>query len=584
MNTKHYTDERHTQILVYLLKKHNIKKIIVSPGTTNMTLVGSLQNDPYFEIFSSVDERSAAYLACGLAAESGEAVVLSCTGATASRNYLSGLTEAYYRKLPVLAVTSCQHPGRIGHNYPQVIDRSQQLNDICKKSYLIPVVNNSEDEWSTTVKINDALCELFHNGGGPVHLNLCTTYSKNYDVEIIKDVRVIHRIEYKDKKPDIPAGKIGIFVGAHLRWSRELTDAVDDFCRKYNGVVLCDATSNYYGKYRVSAPLITSQREHTSSCMTMDLLIHLGDVSGSNCWFLQKRTWRVNPDGVIRDTFKSLEFVFEMSELDFFKYYTKNYENSNDTNTSPSFYDDWRREYNKIYDIVPELPFSNVWIAYNSIKKIPQNSVLYLGILNTLRSWNYFELPEGISCYSNTGGFGIDGGLSTVIGASLNNDNKLYFGVVGDLGFFYDLNVLGNRHVPSSIRILLINNGLGTEFTNYNHPAAQFGEDAKPYMAAAGHFGNKSKDLVRHFSEDLGYRYISADDKDSYIKNFEEFINPDYHEKPIIFEVFTDNVDESDAVKTMNTLMKDSGAGVKKVVKKMIGEEGVSTLKKLINK
>ena len=60
-----------------------------------------------------VDERSAAYIACGLSEESGEAVALTCTGATASRNYLSGLTEAYYRKLPILAITSTQHVGRI---------------------------------------------------------------------------------------------------------------------------------------------------------------------------------------------------------------------------------------------------------------------------------------------------------------------------------------------------------------------------------------------------------------------------------------------------------------------------------------
>lgn len=113
-----YTDERNVQILVSLLKQHGIKRVIASPGTTNITFVECLQGDPFFEVFSSVDERSAAYMACGMAAETGEPVVLSCTGATASRNYLPGLTEAFYRKLPVLAVTSTQHPRRIGRNVP----------------------------------------------------------------------------------------------------------------------------------------------------------------------------------------------------------------------------------------------------------------------------------------------------------------------------------------------------------------------------------------------------------------------------------------------------------------------------------
>ena len=88
MEKKYYTVERNVQIVIALLKANGIKRVIASPGTTNMTFVGSIQQDPFFEIYSSVDERSAAYLACGMAAETGEPVVLSCTGATASRNYM----------------------------------------------------------------------------------------------------------------------------------------------------------------------------------------------------------------------------------------------------------------------------------------------------------------------------------------------------------------------------------------------------------------------------------------------------------------------------------------------------------------
>lgn len=72
MDGKYYTSERSLQILISLLKQHKIKKCVLSPGATNLTFVASLQQDPWFECFSSVDERSAAYIACGLAAESGE--------------------------------------------------------------------------------------------------------------------------------------------------------------------------------------------------------------------------------------------------------------------------------------------------------------------------------------------------------------------------------------------------------------------------------------------------------------------------------------------------------------------------------
>lgn len=60
MNQKYYTAERSVQILISLLKQHGIKRIVASPGTTNLTFVASIMQDSWFEMYSSVDERSAA--------------------------------------------------------------------------------------------------------------------------------------------------------------------------------------------------------------------------------------------------------------------------------------------------------------------------------------------------------------------------------------------------------------------------------------------------------------------------------------------------------------------------------------------
>ena len=141
---QYYTDERNVQILISLLKEHGIKRVVASPGSTNVTFVGSIQQDPFFEIYSCVDERSAAYMACGMAAESCEPVALSCTGATASRNYYPALTEAYYRKLPILAITSTQEEANIGHLIPQVLDRSAQPHDIVKMSVHLQTVKDGK--------------------------------------------------------------------------------------------------------------------------------------------------------------------------------------------------------------------------------------------------------------------------------------------------------------------------------------------------------------------------------------------------------------------------------------------------------
>ena len=121
----YYTSERNIQIVLSLLKAHGIKKVITSPGATDVAINISLQHDPFFELFSSVDEHSAAYMACGMAEESGEPVALTCTGATSSRNYLPGLTEAFYRHIPILAITCSRSNACVGHNIDQVTDRSE---------------------------------------------------------------------------------------------------------------------------------------------------------------------------------------------------------------------------------------------------------------------------------------------------------------------------------------------------------------------------------------------------------------------------------------------------------------------------
>lgn len=576
-----YTSEKNTQILIALMKAHGVKKIVASPGATNICLVWSLQQDPYFEIYSSVDERSAAYLACGLSAESGEPVALSCTGATASRNYVSGLTEAFYRKLPILAITSTQYMGRIGQNFPQVIDRTTIFNDVAKVSVHIPTLHNEEDIWSCEVQLNKALLELHHKGGGPVHINLETTYSRDFSIKELPEVRIIRRYGYGNQLPDLPPGRVGIVVGAHKKWSDELTKAVDLFCEIYDAVVICDHTSNYKGKYGVLGQLVCSQEQYISSGGYVNVLIHIGDISGAEMWFRPKQVWRVNPDGEIRDTYKKLTSVFEMKELAFFSSYSLG--QSKEVNGSV-FAKEWQREYQMILSKVSELPFSNAWIAEKTSLKIPSNSVLHLGILNTLRTWNFFEVDPGVCVYANTGGFGIDGNTSALIGASLSSPKKLYFGIIGDLSFFYDMNSVGNRHVGNNLRIMIINNGRGTEFRNYNHPAARFETYADAYMAAAGHYGKKSPKLIRHYAEDLGFEYLTASDKDEYLLVYERFLTPMLTERPIIFEVFTDSQEESLALKTMHNLEISASGAAKQMAKNILGEKGVKAIKNMMGK
>ena len=577
-----YTNERNVQIVIALLKAHGIHRVIASPGTTNMTFVVSIENDPWFQIWSSVDERSAAYLACGMAAETGEPVVISCTGATASRNYMPGLTEAYYRKLPVLAITSTRGNHKLGHLIDQQIDRRNIPNDIAMESVTIPMVKDKEDERFCEIEANKAILALKLNGGGPAHINMYTRYSHDFTVKEIPHVNSIYRHTVFDKEwPVIPQdGRIVVRVGSHANFSDEQTKAIDAFCATYDAVVCCDHTSGYRGKYEVHGQLVFGQHKWHSSLRNANLCIHIGEVSGDQFTVNAKHTWRVSPDGELRDTFGNLRRVFMMPEIDFFNHYAKGNANYTD------YLDALNKEIEDVKNEIPNLPFSNIWMAQKMHEKLPKDCEIHFGIYHSLRSWNFFKLPIGIQAKCNVGGFGIDGGVSTMIGASLSNPNKLFIGVFGDLAFFYDMNVVGNRHVGNNVRILLINNGKGNEFRNYGHPCYFLGDEADKYIAAAGHYGNMSNLLVKNYAENLGYEYITASNKEEFNNVVEKFLSPENNDKPMLFEVFTETEDESDALETILNMVVDNKTIVKdklkKAVKEIVGQRGIETIKKVI--
>lgn len=579
-----YTDEKNVQMLLKILKENNIKKVIASPGTTNISFVASIQNDDFFEVYSCVDERSACYMACGLAVESGEPVVITCTGATASRNYLPGLTEAYYRKIPILAVTSTQHFRRMGSYSPQCLDRTSILKDVVNMSVQVPAVHSSDDEIGCNLLLNKAILELKRNGGGPVHINIESMYegTKNFNTDVLPNTKIIHRYEYNDSLPEIPSKKIGIFVGSHRRWSDELQKEVDSFCEKYNSCVLCDYTSNYNGKYKILGNILYDQDNYMSSNANFDIIIHIGCVSGAYMNIPTSEVWRVNEDGEFRDAFSRISCVFQMSELDFFK----KYNSLNNKKSTLSIYSNLKKDLSQLQEesLKLDLPLSNIWVAKNVIDKIPNESTIHLAILNSLRSWNYFETNKKIYTYSNTGGFGIDGPLSTLIGASLSNAKKNYYAVVGDLAFFYDLNSLGNRNIKSNLRIILINNGGGTEFHNYSHPASALGEFTSKYISADGHFGNKSEFLVKNFVENLGFEYMSAHTKEDVLSQIEYFTSNKLYDKPIVFEIFTKSSDESDALKMIRSLGFSLSGAIIKNAKKMISPKTKEKIKKIIKR
>lgn len=581
-----YTNEVNCQIVIALLKAHGIRKVIASPGTTNIAFVGSIQNDPWFEVYSAVDERHGAYMAVGMAAETNEPIVLSCTGATASRNYIPALTEAYYRKLPILAITSTQIYVRRGQLFDQNIDRSQIQKDIAKLSVNCPMVHVGYERDYCERVVNEAILELNRDGGGPVHINLETQYSRDFTIRHLPDVRVIKRIGVADEVwPDIePDSRVIVYIGSHRKFSKREEIALKTFLECHQAVAFVSMVSSYFGYGSISNQLTCMQGLDTYpeyEQLKPDLIIHIGEISADyGCGFVHDvaPVWRVSDDGQVRNRFARLEKVFEMPIAVFFEHY-----NSYDGESV-------RNEYLAVWNNVdarvrmnfPELPFCNTWIAKMLYENLPKGSVFHAGILSSLRSFDYLPPLKDVEGYCNVGGFGIDGCVSSLIGGALAFPSKLHFGMVGDLAFFYDLNAIGNRQIRNNVRIIVVNNGEGVEFSLYGNPGGLFGEQTADYIAAGRHFGNKSHELLKHYATDLGFKYLIAESQEEFNKAIGEFVSCE-SDMPILFECFVEKNAEIESVDCIThieryapqsnlraRLGKHVPSGFKAVIKKVI--------------
>jgi 2-succinyl-5-enolpyruvyl-6-hydroxy-3-cyclohexene-1-carboxylate synthase len=551
-------DDRNVQMIITQLLYHKVTTVVACPGAGCVTLLASIQSDSRFDIYSAIDERSAGYMACGLAIAKEKPVALMVTGNVATRNCVPAMTEAFYSNLPIILITTTHSEDVSGNGWPQVLDNKAQFNDISEMNVHLPLVHNASDEWNNSIQLNKAFLTLIHKKK-PVQIFYATTYGRDYSCEELPEMQVVDYFDFnysKEKMPSMNASRVVVYIGSHIPFSANETAEIEKFCENYNGVVFCDHTSNYHGKYRIQPSLVWEQKKYKSPLKEFDVMIHIGGISGQYVIPKPREVWRICEDGEIRDGFQRLRYVFKIKSEKFFSYYNM----SAGFMPSPpqkklDYYNDWKAERDRTLKAIPELPFSNAWIAQHSVSCVPEDSVIYLGILNSLRCWNFFDMPKSIKCISNVGAFGTDGGVSTLLGISLAAKDKICFGVVGDLSFFYDMNALGNRDLGKNFRVLLINNGMGTEFKNYAHHATSIGDAADRFVAAKGHFGYKGS-VVKNYVEALGFEYLCASTKEEYINHGKNFWSREIGEKPMVFEVFTDSRDESEALRLMYTILR----------------------------
>lgn len=575
-----YTKVENVRMVLALLKEHGIKHIVVSPGGTNIPIVQGLQQDPFFHCYSVVDERSAMYFAIGLFNQIGKPIATTCTSAQATRNYIPGLTEAYYKHVPILAITHSKHPRFSSQEIMQAPRQTSLPIDSVKKSFSLPYISNQADRLHCERLINEAILELTHNISGPVQLNIPIIDSERLSfIETnLPKVRAINRYDV-DCEWDISlAGKkIMILAGERNKYTDVEKSAISQFFHSHNAIVYTNHLSNLHMEGEIQGNLLLSSMSQAlfDEKYAPDILISIGGQTGDYSVFGKLKGnnmlehWRVSTEGTVVDTYDKLTKVFQCSIKHFFTQFLE--VDKTDDHSYMKLWSDSLATLNLNVD----LPLSNIYLAQQLHTNIPAGSTMTFAILNSLRSWLMFPIDSSINGYSPVAAFGIDGGMSMAIGQSYTSQNLSFF-ITGDLAFFYDMNSLGIRGLGKNIRILLINNKRGAEFSVYGNPNKI---DLATYISAENHNGSPKGWCVAN-----GFKFMSASTKDEVTSQIKEFTTEG--DSSIVFEIITTPENEAQALKEIiaanfrGTLAEQK----KKKIKSLVGDTVVKLLHQIVGR
>lgn len=575
-----YSDVKSVGILISLLKEYNIKNAVLSSGTCSIPILHSLEIDTFFECYSDIDERSAVYFAMGISQAKKEPVAVVCTSGTAACNYLPGVCEAYKANAPLVIITCDKDPNTLNHMTIQKVNQHEIFGNNCKYSVTLPVIKDRLDEWAVKTYICQALLELDHHGRGPVHINIYTDGDKKtFNTPKLPKINPIKRINYSyllDNKLDyinqlVKYKRILVVCGEQSYCDEELTRALETFSNMYNIVIVGEPVSNLNLEKRLNIYPLFEQITYDifERSIKPDLVISMGgNFASYEIKTLIKSAgnsiehWWIDPAGQVVDTWKNIKNVFEMSEKNFFKLLN---DHSNTVNDN-EYYNLLQNKLNEI--VIPNVRYSSLDFMGQLSKKMSKVHLLHLGILNSTRLAFLYDVPKSTRTYSNLGALGIDGSLSSFLGQASKINDWICLCVLGDLSFIYDINSLYKTPINNNVKIVLLNNGGGSEF--HLNTGIELIPELDDYISA-GH-----SSLVGKWAKENGLSFYKIISKEDYSNVLDDFINS---ESASILEVCTDIENDAKAIKEMyrtngySQVLNRRNAKIKKILTKIIGIE-----------
>lgn len=494
------------QTMVLYCKEKEIRHIVISPGSRNAPLTKGFTGDHYFETYSIVDERAAAFFALGLAQQYQCPTAIVCTSGSALLNYYPAVAEAFYSDIPLVVLSADRMPHRIdigdgqtirqphvfephledaAYLKPDVIHATHTLLEHPKQDLLPSETNDllieetqkkiqTDNERAINRVLNSAIEQK-----GPVHINLPfeePLYGTEKQSIVLQNVSLPTQLSQSmDYTPLLnkwqSTPKKMLLVGT-LEPNSLSKEIIDFLAADPSLVILCESTSNLQHFSFLSsidtfiAPL--EENHELLSIFQPQLLITLGGmiVSKKIKAFLRKFSpqthWHIAPKKAY-DTFYCLTNHLKFAPEDFFSTLLAKHHNYVKSDYCALILQQYNRHRLRGMDYLTTVPFSDLKAFELIHRSLPNKILLQLANSSTIRYNQLFAPPALSKIYCNRGTSGIDGSTSTAMGAAWAFDGMTVF-ITGDLSFFYDVNGLWHNYLKPSTRIIVLNNGGGGIF------------------------------------------------------------------------------------------------------------------------
>ena len=489
--------------LAQLCYLHGVAHAVISPGSRSAALTLAFARNPNIECQVVMDERAAGFIALGMAQQLKKPVVLICTSGSAAYNYAPAVAEAFFQHIPLLVLTADRPKEWIHQNDGQTIFQTEIYGKHVKGFWELPAdYSNPDVLWYINRSVNEALLSAQEFPYGPVHINVPIRepfYPGKDDIfQPTENIRVIRRTKTSATIDEETWRKIRVEWEGSKRiliavGQQESSEVISGYLRKlteeFQIPILGDIISNLgNGEYFISKQdLFLSEKCYDK--LRPDLLITIGEsfISKNLKTFLRKNPpeihWHVSENAHIVDTFQTLTEQLNVSPNYFFSKLFGTGTNGSfgeqpALEKDDSYFSDWLREEQVTTQLLDhflaDLTLLNDMTAIRSVlKNLTKGSLLHLANSMTVRYVNLLGVDkEGVEIFCNRGTSGIDGCVSTAIGAALITERPVYL-IVGDVAFFYDRNGLLIDGLPVNLKIILINNAGGTIFRMIEGPASQ---------------------------------------------------------------------------------------------------------------